>query len=105
MENLESRGMNPDERKNTFLLYPEWFGGDRVPESLTIPQELRDRLRAWNRTWETLLDPVAEVRWPDPAIGHRWIAEGEQLVVDLRAELAPGVAVVGDFARYAPPSE
>ena len=103
MANLDSRGMTPEERMNTFLLYPEWFGGDRVPERFVVSADLRKRLREWNRVWETVLDPVTEMRWPDPQIGRAWIAEGEQLVADLQAELGPGLSVVGDFARYAPP--
>ena len=48
MANLDSRGMTPEERMNTFLLYPEWFGGDRIPEKFVVSAELRKRLREWN---------------------------------------------------------
>ena len=104
MADLDGRGATPEQRMNTFLLYPEWFGGDRVPERFVVSTELRKRLREWNRIWETVLDPIAEVRWPDPQIGHEWISEGEQLVKDLQAELGPELSVLGDFARYAPPT-
>lgn len=52
--------MTPEERMNTFLLYPEWFGGDRIPERFVVSAELRQRLREWNQVWETVLDPVTD---------------------------------------------
>lgn len=72
--------------------------------SQTVPLSagLRARLRAWNRTWETVLDPVVEIRWPDPRVGREWVAEGEALVLELRRELGPDIRVVGEFAAYSP---
>lgn len=91
-----------DERMRTVLVFPEWGGREVVPRSIDISAELRQRLREWNRTWQVVLDPVIEVRWPDPAIGREWIAEGEALVRDLQREIGPGLHVVGDFAMYSP---
>lgn len=86
----------------TLVLFPEWGRGDLVTEAAPLSQDLRRRLREWNRTWETVLDPIADIRWPDPAVGRQWIAEGNALVHDLQSELGPPVRVVGDFAAYDP---
>ena len=73
-----------------------------LPPAYAISPELRRRLIAWNRTWQTALDPVSEMRWPDPELGRRWMGEGEQLVRDLQAELGPAVQVIGAFDDYDP---
>lgn len=91
-----------EEWRNTLILFPEWYGGDLVPSTVSISPGLRSRLREWNRVWETVLDPVTEIRWPDPEIGRRWIAEGDELVRQLQRELGPEVRVIGDFEGYSP---
>ncbi|MEN2741250.1 hypothetical protein ABCS02_25985 [Microbacterium sp. X-17] len=91
-----------EDRARTLVLFPEWFGGDRIPETLKVPPEIRQRLREWNRTWESVLDPVIKVEWPDPAVGRAWIAEGNALVRELQAQLGSEIRVVGDFAAYDP---
>lgn len=70
--------------------------------SIALSPELRRRLREWNETWQTILDPVTEIRWPDSAIGREWIAEGNALVIALQAEVGPAIRVVGDFVAYDP---
>jgi len=49
-----------------------------------------------------VLDPVFEIKWPDPAVGRGWIAEGDALVRDLQREIGPSLRVVGDSAMYDP---
>ncbi|MDX2378108.1 hypothetical protein M4I32_15055 [Microbacterium sp. LRZ72] len=90
------------ERMRTVLLFPEWCAGDIVSPSVPLSPEIRQRLRTWNRTWERVLDPLHEVRWPGVETGRRWIADGELLVHDMQAELGPSIRVVGDFAAYDP---
>ena len=87
---------------STLLVFPEWGGREVVPRSIDISPELRQRLRAWNQTWEVVLDPVIEIKWPDPAVGREWIAEGDALVRDLQREIGSSLRVVGDFAMYDP---
>jgi hypothetical protein len=91
-----------EDRARTLRLFPEWGRGDLVSPTVPLSAGLRARLRAWNHTWETVLDPVSEIRWPDPEVGREWIAEGEALVVELRRELGPDVPVVAEFAVYSP---
>jgi hypothetical protein len=83
-------------------VFPEWGGREVVSESISISPELRKRFRAWNRTWQEVLDPVFEIEWPDPAVGREWIAEGNALVRDLQHEIGQQLLVVGDFAVYDP---
>ncbi|MCK6068490.1 MULTISPECIES: hypothetical protein [Microbacterium] len=94
--------VTPEQRSRTLVLFPEWGGEDRVPMAIELPVELRQRIRAWNLTWQTVLDPVFEVRWPDPEVGRRWIEEGNALVRALQDELGPSISVVGDFMDYDP---
>ena len=49
-----------------------------------------------------VLDPVLEIKWPDPAVGREWIAEGDALVRDLQREIGSSLRVVGDFVMYEP---
>ena len=91
-----------EERTSTLLVFPEWGGREVVPRSIDISPELRQRFSAWNRTWEIVLDPVFEIKWPDPAVGREWIAEGDALVRDLQREIGPSLRVLGDFAMYDP---
>jgi len=91
-----------EDRARTLRLFPEWGRGDLVSPTVPLSAGLRARLRAWNRIWETVLDPVAEIRWPDPQVGREWVAEGEALVLELRRELGPDIRVVGEFAAYSP---
>ncbi len=83
-------------------MFPEWGRREVVGRAVPISPELRYRLRVWNDTWQNVLDPVFEVRWPDPEIGRQWIAEGESLLRDLQEEVGPAFRVVGDFAAYDP---
>ena len=91
-----------EERLRTLLVFPEWGGREVVSRSIDISPELRERLHAWNRTWQVVLDPVFEIKWPDPAAGREWIAEGDALVRDLQREVGPSLRVVADFAMYDP---
>lgn len=83
-------------------MFPEWGRREVVGPAVPILSELRHRLRVWNDTWQHVLDPVFEVRWPDPEIGRQWIAEGESLLRDLQEEVGPAFRVVGDLATYDP---
>jgi hypothetical protein len=78
--------------------WPLWGGLDESALSSALTRDLK----AWTRTWQVVLDPVFEVRWPDPVIGREWIAEGNRLVARLQAELGPGYLVVPSFERYSP---
>jgi hypothetical protein len=89
---------------NVLRLWPEWGPRD-LTGSLPISDSLRLRLRSWNRTWQSVLDPVLEIRWPDPEVGRQWIAEGENLVRDLQRELGPELHVVQGFRVYDPDGE
>ena len=84
------------------IVFPEWGGREVVPQSIDISPELRERFRSWNRTWQVVLDPIFEIKWPDPEVGREWIAEGNALVRDLQREIGPSLRVVGDFAAYDP---
>lgn len=90
-------------RMNVVRLWPEWGPRD-LTGPLPISDELRLRLRNWNHTWQTVLDPVKEIRWPDAELGRQWIAEGESLVRDLQVEL-PQFRVVEGFRTYDPDRE
>ncbi|SDZ32559.1 hypothetical protein [Herbiconiux ginsengi] len=92
------------DRQNVLLLWPEWGPRDLLG-STPISDSLRLRLRNWNHTWQTVLDPVKEIRWPDAEVGRRWIAEGESLVRELQVELGPQVRVVEGFRVYDPDGE
>ena len=85
-------------------LTPHWLGGDLLPETFDLSTELRRRLRAWNRTWETVLDPVSEIRWPAREVGIAWAAEGTSLVRELQTQLGPTYRVVSGFDAYDPES-
>jgi hypothetical protein len=89
----------------SLVLFPEWGGEERVPRSIEISDVLRERVRAWNLTWQTVLDPVREIRWPDPEVGRQWIAEGNALVAALRHEIGMSIRIEGDFAAYDPDAE
>jgi hypothetical protein len=91
-----------EERMRTLVVFPEWGGREVVPRSIDISPQLRDRFRAWNETWQVVLDPIFEIRWPDPEVGREWIAEGNALVRDLQREVGPDLQVTGDFAAYDP---
>jgi hypothetical protein len=91
------------EHMRTIRVFPEWGGRQLIPAAIPISSELRERLWAWNEVWQRVLDPVTEVRWPDPEVGRQWIREGEALVTALQVELGPSKPVVGDFYGYAPP--
>jgi hypothetical protein len=58
----------------TLIVFPEWGGREIVSRSIDISTELRERFRAWNQTWQVVLDPVVEISWPDPEVGREWIA-------------------------------
>jgi hypothetical protein len=88
---------------NVVRLWPEWGPRD-LTGPLPISDELRLRLRNWNNIWQTVLDPVTELRWPDAEVGRQWIAEGESLVGDLQAEL-PQFRVMEGFRVYDPDRE
>jgi hypothetical protein len=90
------------ERTRTVLVFPGWGRREVVGPSIEITAGLRQRFREWNITWQQVLDPVTEIRWPDPEIGRRWIAEGNSLVRDLQMEVGPAFRVIGDFAAYDP---
>jgi hypothetical protein len=78
-----------------------WSFGQLVG-NLQISDALHLRLRNWNRIWQSVLDPVVEIRWPDAEVGRQWIAEGESLMRDLQVELGPRVRVVEGFRVYDP---
>lgn len=95
--------LTPEERMRTVVLFPEWGYQERVTRAIRVSDELRTRLRVWNDLWQTDLDPVEEgARWSDPEVGRQWIAEGNALVIALRAEIDPSIRVVGDFEMYGP---
>ncbi len=94
--------LEDSERARTIRVFPEWGRREVVGRSIRISPELRHRFREWNDTWQYVLDPVFETRWPDSEIGRQWIAEGESLVRDLQEEVGPAFRVVGDFAAYDP---
>ena len=81
-----------------------WSFGQLVG-NLQISDVLRLRLRNWNRIWQSVLDPVVEIRWPDAEVGRQWIAEGESMMRDLQVELGPRVRVVEGFRVYDPDRE
>jgi len=89
-------------RAHSLLVFPEWGGREVVGESIDISPALRKRFRAWNQTWQVVLDPISEIKWPDPDVGREWIAEGNALVQDLQHEIGTKYRVVGDFAAYDP---
>ncbi|MGD8193179.1 hypothetical protein ACEXQB_001645 [Herbiconiux sp. P18] len=93
------------DQQNVLRLWPEWGPRDLIPDFIPISDPLRLRLRNWNHTWQTVLDPTREIRWPNAEIGRRWIAEGESLVRDLQLELGPQVRVVAGFRAYDPDGE
>ncbi|BDZ40271.1 hypothetical protein [Microbacterium suwonense] len=85
--------------------FPDW--GHRLPlwDGGTLPplsEALLDDLRSWVRTWQIVLDPVSEVRWPDDEVGRAWIAEGHRLVAAVEAELGAGYVLKHDFDMYGP---
>ncbi len=86
---------------NVVRLWPGWGPRD-ILGPLPVSDALRLRVRTWNRTWQSVLDPVREIRWPDAEVGRQWIAEGHILVRDLPAELGPGLQVVEGFLPYDP---
>jgi hypothetical protein len=90
---------------NVVRLWPEWGPRDLIPDFMPISDSLRLRLRNWNHVWQSVLDPVEDIRWPDPDIGRQWIAEGESLVRDLQEELGPQLHVVEGFRVYDPDGE
>ncbi len=92
------------ENRPTLELAPEWYAGDLMPESYPVSIELRRRLRDWNRMWETVLDPVFRIRWPDRETGRIWSAEGRALVDELQKELGSAVRVIVGFSAYDPDS-
>jgi hypothetical protein len=86
-------------------VWPEW--GRRSPvwgarlSDLPIPDDLKLRLTDWARIWNAGWgEQVPE--WSDPRVGEAWIAEGEALIIELRAALGEDWTVDGDFAMYAP---
>lgn len=89
----------------TLVVFPEWGGRDVVGASIEISPELRDRFRVWNETWQVVLNPIFEIRWPDPEVGREWIAEGNALVRELQREIGPNLRVIGDFAAYDPDAD
>ncbi|WP_433674608.1 hypothetical protein [Microbacterium gorillae] len=52
---------------NVYYLFPEWFGGERVPE--TLSPELKARFAQWNQVWENDLNPMTEIRWSTAEMG------------------------------------
>jgi hypothetical protein len=63
------------------------------PADLGVPQQLIDRLAAWNLRWSRMvldLDPG----WDDPAMQDSWRREGLELAHDLQNHLGPDVDVV-----------
>jgi hypothetical protein len=105
-EIAEQRAMEKDsdeDRRKVLQLLPAW-GPRQLLANMPISDELRLRLRNWNRTWQSVLDPVLEIRWPDAEVGRQWIAEGESLVRDLQVEL-PQFLVVEGFSAYDPDRE
>ncbi|MCT9819215.1 hypothetical protein N3K63_02835 [Microbacterium sp. W1N] len=93
-----------DRRPRVIVLAPGWYAGDLMPDTFILTAELRAALRAWNRTWEHVLDPVTEIRWPTRPDGLEWAAEGERLVAELQAQLGPEYRVVRGFDAYDPDS-
>lgn len=87
------------------VVVPEWFGGGMMLSWLPLSIGVRRRLKAWNQIWEEVLDPVTEIRWPDPDVGRQWIAEGAALVRDIQGELGPSYRVRGEFAAYDPDAQ
>lgn len=69
---------------NVVRLWPEWGPRD-LTGPLPISDELRLRLRKWNQIWQTVLDPVEEVRWPDAEVGRQWTAEAKGWCVTCRS--------------------
>ena len=72
---------------------PLWDDGTLPPLSAALLQDLR----AGVRTWQIVLDPVFEVRWPDDETGRAWVEEGFRLVAAVGAELGPGYVMKYDF--------
>ena len=91
------------DRTNVLRLLPAW-GPRQLLANIPVSDALRLRLRSWNRIWQSVLDPVSDIRWPDAEIGRQWIAEGESLVRDLQVEL-PQFRVVEGFKDYDPDRE
>ncbi len=69
---------------------------------LKLSSETRERLRCWNETWENVLNPISEIRWPDARVGREWIQEGYALVAQMQKELGSDYVVVEGFAVYDP---
>lgn len=92
------------DHRDVVRLWPAWSFG-QVLGNLQISDELRLRLQNWNRIWQSVLDPIEEIRWPDAEVGREWIAEGESLMSDLQVELGPQVRVVEGFRVYDPDGE
>ncbi len=86
------------------MVRPEWGNWTRVVGTFTpsLSEELRDRVRVWNDTWQFSLNPRRGIQWPNALLGEAWIAEGHSLVMAIQDELGPSTRVVGDFMVYVP---
>lgn len=85
--------------------FPDW--GHRLPiwmgaATPTLTDELVWEMQEWVRVWQLVLDPVLEVRWPDPDVGRAWITEGNRLVSKLQAELGDAYIVKPEFLMFDP---
>src|SRR5690606_8310394 len=99
-------GMDASDSPVFVDFFPDW--GHRLPlwDGGTLPplsDALLGDLRSWVKTWQTVLDPVFEVRWPDYETGMAWVGEGLRLVAAVEAELGPGYVIKYDFDDFYSP--
>lgn len=86
-------------------LWPEWWSGRMLLTGLELSPETRQRLREWNEVWETVLNPISEIRWPDVEVGRAWYQEGLDLVRTVQREVGPRFRIVNGFSAYDPEKE
>ncbi|WP_105566275.1 hypothetical protein [Microbacterium halophytorum] len=86
-------------------LSPEWGFGDMVLGTLPVSAETRQRAASWNETWETVLNPVSEIRWPDANVGRAWYREGLDLIDAIQQELGGRYRVMNGFSAYNPDAD
>lgn len=67
---------------------PDGKGSSMISlDTLPLSSELKNRLRAWARRHDDLMDPAHER--PSQAAETEWVAEGQALLPSLRRELGP----------------
>ncbi len=83
--------------------WPLWGKIALRPEHLDLDDDLSRRLEAWVKVWQEDLDPIFEVRWPDPELGSAWIEEGTRLCAEVQQAVEKlGITVTPSFSMFAP---